>query len=82
MPNLIDRPIEDRALRHRFILFLYPFTIIGGMISVTCSLLARYYREATQADRRVELLNRSFRAPQKNKARNKCGLYFSDSHSV
>jgi len=44
MPNLIDRPIEDRALRHRFILFLYPFTIIGGMISVTCSLLARYYR--------------------------------------
>ncbi|HZZ01959.1 hypothetical protein [Paraburkholderia sp.] len=44
MPNLIDRLIEDRALRDRFILFLYPFTIIGGMISIACSLLARYYR--------------------------------------
>ncbi|MFL9996004.1 hypothetical protein SAMN05444172_4285 [Burkholderia sp. GAS332] len=44
MPNLIDRLIGDRAFRHRFILFLYPFTIIGGVISVTCSLLARHYR--------------------------------------
>ncbi|MGF6901918.1 hypothetical protein [Paraburkholderia phytofirmans] len=44
MPNLIYRLIEDRALRHRFIGFLYPFTIIGGVISVTCSLLARHYR--------------------------------------
>jgi hypothetical protein len=44
MPNLIDRLIGDRAFRHRFILCLYPFTIIGGVISVTCSLLARHYR--------------------------------------
>lgn len=44
MPNLIDRLIGDRALRNRFIIFLYPFTIIGGVISITCSLLARHYR--------------------------------------
>ncbi|HEX3638799.1 MAG TPA: hypothetical protein VHV99_25620 [Paraburkholderia sp.] len=44
MPNLIDRLIGDDAFRDRFILFLYPFTIIGGIISVTCSLLAHHYR--------------------------------------
>ncbi|MFM0738334.1 hypothetical protein PQQ51_13910 [Paraburkholderia xenovorans] len=44
MPNLIDRIIGDRSFRHRIILFFYPFTIIGGIISITCSLLARHYR--------------------------------------
>ncbi|WP_278185268.1 hypothetical protein [Paraburkholderia ginsengiterrae] len=44
MPNLIDYIIENRALRDRFIDFMFPFTIIGGTLSSICMLLARYYR--------------------------------------
>ncbi|WP_260854584.1 hypothetical protein [Paraburkholderia sp. BCC1884] len=44
MPNLIDYIIENRSLRDRFINFLYPFMLIGTVVSSTCMFLARHYR--------------------------------------
>jgi hypothetical protein len=44
MPNLIDYIIENRALRKRFIEFMYPFMFVGSTLSSICMLLARYYR--------------------------------------
>jgi hypothetical protein len=44
MPNLIDYVIENRAFRDRFIVLMFPFTIVGGTLASISMLLARYYR--------------------------------------